>query len=113
MFKGILIFVIGVIFASISQILLKISASKHTASDTFASQYINLWVISAYIIFFLTTIISVIALRWLTVSMAAILQTLAQIFVPVLSFFILKEPISLRKGIGILFIVVGMLIALI
>lgn len=112
MLKGVLIYVIGVVLASISQILLKISANKHTDSDTFVSQYINPWVISAYTIFFLTTIISVIALKWLTLSMAAILETLAQIFVPVLSFFLLKEPISLRKGIGIMFIVVGMAIAL-
>ncbi len=112
MLKGVLMFIIGVILASISQILLKISANKHRGSDTFSSQYINLWVISAYTIFFLTTIISVIALRWLTVSIAAILETLAQIFVPVLSFFLLKEPISLRKGIGITVIVVGMVIAL-
>ena len=112
MLKGVLMFIIGVILASISQILLKISANKHRGSDTFSSQYINLWVISAYTIFFLTTIISVIALRWLTVSIAAILETLAQIFVLVLSFFLLKEPISLRKGIGITVIVVGMVIAL-
>ena len=97
MLKGVLMFIIGVILASISQILLKISANKHRGSDTFSSQYINLWVISAYTIFFLTTIISVIALRWLTVSIAAILETLAQICTG-FEFFFIKRAYFFEKG---------------
>lgn len=110
MAKGVFLFVFGVVLASISQVILKIAANKYSNRESFVLQYINPLVIGAYAIFFSTTVISVIALRWIPLSVAAILEAFSQIFVPLMSFFILKEPISKNKCIGMTCIIIGMVV---
>ena len=94
--------------AGVSQILLKLSARKHYPDRW--HEYLNLYVISAYALFFLSTIFSVTALRYIPVTLSAALGTSGQIIIPVMSFLILHETISRRKLYGMALIVLGILI---
>ena len=106
---------IGVIFVlcaqivtAISQVLLKKAAGK-TYSVWWRS-YANPFVIIAYSLFVVTTLLNIIALRYVPLSLSAALAASAQIFVPVLSFLCLRERISKRKLSGMAIIVLGIII---
>lgn len=96
------------LLAAISQILLKKSANR--SYMTKMEEYLNPLVIGGYALLFCTTWISVLALRWLPLSMASALDVVGQIFVPALSFFALGERINRRKLLGMAVIVAGILI---
>ena len=98
----------SVLIASISQIGLKISSNKKY--DHVLKEYLNPWVIGSYILFFVSTLLTVLAMRVLTVSHAMILESAGYIFVAIFSFTLLKERISLKKFVGIFFILLGILV---
>lgn len=91
-----------------SQILLK-KAAKKTYLVWWRS-YINAFVISAYSLLVLTTVFSVVALRFIPLSLSAAFAASGQIFVPVLSRVFLGEEISKRRLMGMLTIVLGIII---
>ena len=94
--------------AAISQLLLKKAAGK---SDTvWWKAYLNPLVITAYLLFFGTTLLSVTALRYIPLSLSAALGASGQIFVPILSYFVLHEQISKRRWLGMLTIVFGIVV---
>lgn len=104
----ILIFVFAVFLSSVSQILLKKSAgNKH---DSVIKEYLNIYVISAYSIFVLVTLINIYAFRYIPVSFGAVLESLGYIFVAFLDRVIFHEKISRRKALGLLIIVSGVII---
>lgn len=105
---AIVIQIVGAFIAAYSQLLLKNSALieyKNSWQD-----YINIRVLSSYVLLFLTTVISMFALRLLSYKLVAVLGTSSYVFVVLLSKFILKEKISKRKFIGVWVIVVGIII---
>lgn len=104
--SGLIIF--SNIIAAVSQILLK-KAAKKTWSMWWKA-YINPFVIIAYTLFFMTTIFSVFALRFIPLSLSAILGASSQIFVPLFSYLFLKEKISRKRFYGMLLIVIGVVI---
>ncbi len=106
--KGIIILVIGVLIASISQVMLKISA-KNSYKDLF-KEYLNPLVLGAYGMLFITSLISVYALRTVPLSVAGVIESLGQLFVAGLSFLLLKEHINIKKLIGLVFIIIGVTI---
>ena len=100
---------IGVFLSSCSQILLKKSAQKE--HSTRFSEMLNKQVLIAYCVFFFSVIINVIALgHGVNVKDLPILEALGYVFVPVLSFFILKERISRKCAIAILIIIGGIIV---
>lgn len=101
------IMIVSVFIASISQILLKISAS--TSHSGIMYEYFNIRVVIAYALLFLTTIITVLVLRYVPFYIAASVESLSQVFVYILGRIILKEHTSMRKNIGVLMIIVGIL----
>ena len=103
-----LIFVFGVFISSVSQIVLKKSAQKQYESRI--REYLNPFVISAYAVFFLATLCSIIAYRKIPLSLGPILEASGYIFVAVLSRLLLKEHISAKKIIGLAVIIVGIVI---
>lgn len=103
-----LIYLIGVIISAFSQILLKKSADK--SYEKWYQEYLNIRVILAYGIFFCATLCSVIAFKYIPLSMGPILGATEYVLVAVLSWVILKEKISRRKFIGLAMIVTGVLI---
>ena len=103
-----LLAIASVLIADISQIILKKAAVKHYIK--WYQAYLNIRVVTAYMLFGLSTVCSVISLRKLPLSLSPLWLSLGQIFVALLSYFFLKEKITKRKLIGIAVIIVGIVV---
>ena len=101
------IFVLSVLISSISQIMLKKSANK--TYDSKIREYLNPTVIIAYGLFFLATLITVFAYKYVPLSSGPILESTGYIFVAVLGYFVLKERFTKKKVIGMALIIFGIL----
>lgn len=102
---SIIIMIIAVFIASVSQVMLKKSAlQKH---NTKLSEYFNTLVLGAYFLFVVTTLMSIFALKVLPLSMGVILDSSSYIFVTLLSRYFFGERINRQKIIGLLVIVGG------
>ena len=101
--------VIGVFVSAYSQILLKRSAGiEH--KNFFFSLY-NWRVILAYVYFSCSLFINITAMRHgVNLKDIPILESLGYVFVPMLSFFLLKEKITINTLISILFVILGVII---
>lgn len=104
----ILIFLCSVLISSISQVLLKSSANKEHGNAL--KEYLNPKVIIAYGMFFLATLITILAYKYVPLSLGGILESSGYIFVAVLSYFFLHEKISKRKMLGLGIILLGILV---
>lgn len=102
------IFLTCTFVSSISQIMLKLSTRKHY--DSRIGEYLNPLVITAYILFFGCTFLTMYALKVVPLSMAAILEASGYIFVTILSRIFLHEKVSRQKLTGLMVIVVGLVI---
>lgn len=100
----------SVLVASLSQVLLKISANKTYASRL--REYLNKYVITGYALLFLSTILTMLALRGMPLSWVNVFESSGYFFVFLLSYFILKERASRRKLIGFAVIFAGILVFL-
>lgn len=97
----------SVLVADISQLILKKAAVREYKS--WLRSYLNFQVIFAYGLFFLSTILNVLALRRLPLSISPVWQSMGQVFVALLSYFVLRERITRRKLAGMLLIICGIL----
>lgn len=104
----ILIFLCSVFISSISQILLKSSADRQY--DNAVKEYLNPKVIIAYGMFFATTFVTILAYKYMPLSMGGILEASGYIFVSLLSYFFLHEKVGKRKLIGLLIIFIGIMV---
>lgn len=102
------VYLLGVLIAAVSQILLKKSAGVQC--DKWYKEYLNVRVISAYVILFCSTICTVIAYKDLPLSMGPILGALEYLFVPVLGRVLLKEKFNKKKLLGLVVIIIGVLL---
>jgi len=105
---GIGLVLLATFVAAVSQVMLKLSAQRQYNSHL--AEYVNPLVIGGYTLLLSTTLVSVLALRYIPLTLAAALDSTGQIFVPVLSFLILKEHISRQKMLGMLVIILGLII---
>ena len=97
--------IVGVLLASISQILLKKSASVEHSS--FITEYLNVRVICGYGLLAL----SLWAMRFgVQAKEVSSIEALSYLFVPVLSWFVFKEKISKMKAIAIGLIIGGVIV---
>lgn len=108
MFKFSMLMLFGVLISDFSQILLKIAATKTYKNWVF--QYLNWRVITAYFIFFTSTICTVIAYKVVPLSMSPVWTAAGQIFVTILSFVFLGEKPGKKKILGIAIIIVGLFV---
>lgn len=100
------LFLLGsVVLASVSQILLKISAKKPHGS--FLEEYLNGCVIVGYALLAGSTLMTIAAYRGIEFKNGPIIEALGYILVMALSYFILNEKINKRKIIGYILILVG------
>ncbi len=104
----IIIFISASLISAFSQILLKIAAKQQYRSWIF--EYLNVRVISAYVIFFLATLLTVYCYKVVPLSVGAMLEASGYVFVTVLGKLILKENISKRKLIGMALVILGVVI---
>ena len=98
----------SVIISSLAQVLLKKSAGKQFNSKL--KEYLNPMVGFSYLIFFGATISNILALKYVPLSLAPVIESTGYIFVSLFSYTILKERIGKRKVIGMAIIILGVLI---
>lgn len=109
--KGIIfsgIYLCSVLISSISQILLKTSANVEYENKL--REYLNPRVIIAYMFFFGSTLVTVLALKYVPLSMGAILESMGYIFVTILGVILLKEKVKGKKFIGLSLIALGVIV---
>ena len=105
---SICILILSVFIASVSQILLKISANKTYSSRI--REYLNVYVIFGYGLLFLSTLLTMIALKRVPLSWSPVVESSSYIFVSVMGYLVLKERFTKKKMTGLLVILIGILV---
>lgn len=105
---SVLIFLFSVFISSVSQIILKKSAQKKY--DSKIKEYLNLYVISAYAVFFISSLITVYSYKNVPLSAGTAIEASGYFFIALLDRFILKQKIGKRKLIGLSVIITGIVI---
>ncbi|MBQ7066340.1 MAG: EamA family transporter [Lachnospiraceae bacterium] len=103
------VYLISVLIASISQILLKKSAMKHYSYKW--GDYLNPYVICAYGMLFCSMFLTIFAYRGVDLKTGPVIEAVSYIYVAVLSAIFLKEKITKRKKAGLIVIVIGVVIS--
>ena len=98
----------SVTVASFSQILLKKSAQKEHGS--FLKEYLNVHVIVGYSLMVVATLLTIFAFTGMDYKNGPIIESVGYILVMLLSWWLLKEKLTLRKVLGNCLILVGILI---
>lgn len=96
------------LLSSFSQILLKKSAAEK--KDSIVSEYMNIKVISAYIITFICMILTIIAFRGIPYKYGAILESLIYLYIMVFSRLFIGEKITKNRLCGNILIVIGVIV---
>ena len=99
---------LSVTIASFSQILLKKGAMKQY--DSFIKEYLNIFVISGYVMMFGSVFLTMIVYRGMDFMNVPVLEAVGYVLVPVLSYLFFKEKLTKKKILGILFILAGIVI---
>ena len=107
MLKYVVILLANVMIGSISQVMLKKSAiSLHKNTLT---EYLNGWVISAYFLYVITTILGILVYRKLPLSMGQAIEASSYIYIMIFDAILFHERINAKKVGAILLIVVGII----
>jgi len=105
---SVIILLISVLVASVSQIMLKVSANRE--HETRIKEYLNPLVIAAYIMLLGSTVLTMLALRHLPLSHQPLYESASYIFVSVMGFLLLKERFTKKKLLGLALILAGIFI---
>lgn len=98
--------ILGILSCSLSQLLLKKSARTDHSSTLY--EVLNPKVFIAYAVFFCALLVNIWAMsKGLQLKEMAMLESLGYVFVPLLSFLILKEKISRRTICATLMVILG------
>ncbi len=104
----------SVLGISMGQLLLKMAAMNLRNPDVLgfwlAGQRINAYLMGGLAVLGLSTLLWVWVLRGIPLSIAYPFMALAFIFVPILSFYLLGEPLGWRQVAGGLIIVLGVIV---
>lgn len=98
----------GVFISAISQVMLKKSALK--TYDSKIKEYMNPLVIIAYIIFFGSTFLSIIAYKEVPLSLGPILEATSYIYVTLFGVKIFGENINAKKILALSMIIIGIVV---
>ncbi len=100
--------ILSVIIASCSQILLKKGAMKKY--DSFIREYLNVYVISGYLLMFGSLFLTMLAYRGMNFMNVPVLEAVGYVLVPLLSYFFFKEGLTKKKVVGIACILAGIFV---
>ncbi|WP_241158134.1 EamA family transporter [Adlercreutzia sp. ZJ138] len=103
-----LIYLVGVFIASVSQVMLKKASLREF--DSIVSEYLNPWVVVAYVLFFITTLLTVYAYKEVPLTYAPILESFSYIFVTFFGVVLFKEEFGRKKAIALVLILLGIAI---
>lgn len=98
----------SVFVASVGQVLMKKAADRKYKN--WIREYLNVFVISAYVLMLASTLLTMLALKRIPLSMAPVLEAAGYIFVAVMGYLFLGERFSRRKILGLAMILAGILI---
>lgn len=98
----------SVVIAAFSQLLLKKAAQNHYSSMVW--EYLNIWVISGYVLMVLSTLLTVVAYKGLDYKNGPIIESLGFVFVMILSRTFFREQLTKKKVIGNIFIFLGIFV---
>ena len=101
----VVILLISVFIASLSQVMLKKSAQKNYKRTI--DEYLNPFVMGAYGLFIVTTFLSVLAYRKVPLSMGALLETTSYLYVTIFGVKVFGEKINRQKLVGLFLIMLG------
>lgn len=101
----IVLFESAVFISSISQVILKESAKRVYKNRI--QEYVNIPVISAYILFLGATLLTTAAYKYISLSMGPILESTGYVWVAVMGRIFLKERVSKKKMLGLILIIGG------
>ena len=104
----IILYMVSVFVASVSQVMLKKAAMKK--HDSFLAEYLNPLVIFAYLLFFGTTLASVIAYKVLPISLGPVLEATSYLYVTFFGVVLFKEKMNHRKLLALLLIIIGIVV---
>lgn len=99
---------VGVTCASISQILLK--KSTFCKYNSVIREYLNPWVIGGYMLLCLSMLLTLYAYTGVAYKNGPVIESLGNVLVPVLSFLVFKERLSIRRCLGIACIMLGVFV---
>lgn len=102
------IFEISVVLSSVSQVLLKKSSAKSYRSR--GREYLNPYTLCAYGLFFLSSIMTAVAYKYVPLSKGQILEAGGYVYVSGFSVIFLKEHLKKQEILGILCIMAGIII---
>lgn len=108
MYKYIMLLLFSVLIASSSQILLKKSAIK--THESVIKEYLNLYTIVAYFIFGVSALITIFVAKYLPLSMISVMESLGYVFIPILSYFFLREKLHKKQILGIALVLFGVIL---
>jgi len=108
---SLLLTLLCVVMISSGQVLFKSAALKTVSAAGWMERWLNMHLLIALAIYGIATIMWIWILRYTSLSVAYPMFALAFLFVPLMAYFFLHEPLSVRTFIGGAFIVVGVLVA--
>lgn len=73
-------------------------------------EYLNIWVISGYVLMVLSTLLTVVAYKGLDYKNGPIIESLGFVFVMILSRIFFREQLTKKKVIGNVFIFLGIFV---
>jgi drug/metabolite transporter (DMT)-like permease len=104
----IVIFLLNVFIATVSQVMLKKAALKHY--DSVIREYLNPLVIFAYLIFVACTLMTVYAYRVIPLSLGPVLEATSYFYVTMFGVKIFHEKITRKKILALFMIVAGIVV---
>lgn len=108
MLPYILVLMTGVFVSAVSQVMLKKAALK--TYDSPIKEYLNPMVIVAYMLFFGTTFLSILAYKGIPLSMGPIIEATSYIYVTFFGVKIFHEKMNRKKYLALALIIVGIII---
>lgn len=103
-----LLVVLTALLSAFSQILLNLSNTKQHNGRIF--EYINVYVISSYIILAVVILINSYVLKYIPMMEGHVIAASTYFFVLILSRIILKEPMTINKIVGNAVILIGIFV---
>ena len=97
---------VSAMMVATSQVLLKLGANRH-GGHSVIRQYLNGFVLTGYVLFFVVTILNVYVFSMVPLKMANVFVALGYVGVLVLSHFFLGERVKRQRIIGVVLIAAG------
>lgn len=103
-----LILLFSVFISSLSQVLLKKSAL--IKYDSKIKEYLNKYVIGAYSLFFMSTIVTIIAYKEVPLSLGPVIESFSYLFITYFAYKLFNEKINKKKKMALALIISGIVI---